>query len=376
MHSFTSSGGFDVALFALIHMKLFALIHYSLSFTIRSHSHETMLFALIHMHSFTSSGGFMRTSGSPRCHALSFIWVLRRCVCHSFSFTWIRQCATSSDGYQTTWDVVLCEPWLIHVCDVVWWLSDDMRRRVMRTMTHSCVWRRLMAIRRSQRTFTWDVFSCERWLIHVCDVTHSCAWRDAFMCVTWRIHVKDDSFMCVTWRIHVWNDSFMCATWRNAPWDDIAHCSFHVKESEWHTSMCGTLRGDLARCHMAHCPMSFTWDNVPCDNVPRSHGTMSHDTMCLVHMGQCAMRQCAVRCGTLSHGTWSHVNEAHCHMAHCPMWTSGTSRCACPSAGGVKRLKIGGGDLIQTKPVFWIFRCQSIWVRISAIIRVPEYFFE
>ena len=39
-------------------------------------------------------------------------------------------------------------------------------------------------------------------------------------------------------------------------------------------------------------------------------------------------------------------------------------------------LEIGGGNWIQNKSVYWIFRCQPIWVGISAIIRVPEYFGE
>ena len=39
--------------------------------------------------------------------------------------------------------------------------------------------------------------------------------------------------------------------------------------------------------------------------------------------------------------------------------------------GGGRRLKIGGGNLLRSKGVFCIFRCQSIWVRISEIIWVP-----
>jgi len=39
-------------------------------------------------------------------------------------------------------------------------------------------------------------------------------------------------------------------------------------------------------------------------------------------------------------------------------------------------LKIGGGNLLFLKGVFCIFRCQSIWVRISEIIWVAEFFGE
>jgi len=86
-------------------------------------------------------------------------------------------------------------------------------------MTHSCTWR--------------DSFMCVTWRIHVRDVTQSCAWRDSFMCVTWLIHVRDvthdcfhmravtstsicicdvncDAFLCVMWLVR---DAFICVTW-------------------------------------------------------------------------------------------------------------------------------------------------------------------
>ena len=46
---------------------------------------------------------------------------------------------------------------------------------------HSCVW--LIA-----RVFFW--IESKR-LVHTCDRTHSCVWRDSFMCVTWLIYVCD-----------------------------------------------------------------------------------------------------------------------------------------------------------------------------------------
>jgi len=62
------------------------------------------------------------------------------------------------------------------------------------------------------------IFICVPWLIHVCDMTHSCVRHDSFMCATWLIHVCDmphscvsDSFifLCVTWLIHVCDISIL-----------------------------------------------------------------------------------------------------------------------------------------------------------------------
>jgi len=63
------------------------------------------------------------------------------------------------------------------------------------------------------------------WLIHVCDMTHSCVWHDSFMCVTWLIHVcaLTHSYLCrdsadvfgtddMT-KSFLWHNSFICVTW-------------------------------------------------------------------------------------------------------------------------------------------------------------------
>ena len=75
------------------------------------------------------------------------------------------------------------------------------------TCEHICVWV-------SHTSFRWrcgsrDSFICVTWLIHVCDMTHSCVWHDSFICV-WVSHtsfrrrcVWRDSFICVTWLIHM-----------------------------------------------------------------------------------------------------------------------------------------------------------------------------
>ena len=85
----------------------------------------------------------------------------------------------------------------------------------MCNMTHSYAWH--------------DSFICVTWLIHMCDVTYSYVWQNSFMCVTWLIHMCDmthscvwhGSFIRVTWLIHmcdiahlyVWYGSFIRVTW-------------------------------------------------------------------------------------------------------------------------------------------------------------------
>ena len=77
-----------------------------------------------------------------------------------------------------------------------------------------------------ERVFTsehlWHMHEYHAPIIGMCDMTHSCAWRDPFMCVTWLIPcVWRDLFMSVTWLIHVhvmthsyvWRDSSICVTW-------------------------------------------------------------------------------------------------------------------------------------------------------------------
>ena len=99
-------------------------------------------------------------------------------------------------------DSFMCVTWLIHVCD----------------MTHSCVWHD------SFIRMTWlIVWIRVTWRSHVCEVTHSYMWHCSFICVTWLIRMRDmthssvwhDAFIRVTWRIHtcdmthsyVWHDS-------------------------------------------------------------------------------------------------------------------------------------------------------------------------
>jgi len=58
--------------------------------------------------------------------------------------------------------------------------------------------------------FTQDKYNNALWgkvRVRVCDMTRSCVWHDAFICVTWRIHTCDMSHS------YVWHDAFTCVTW-------------------------------------------------------------------------------------------------------------------------------------------------------------------
>jgi len=56
---------------------------------------------------------------------------------------------------------------------------------------------------------------CVTWLMHVCDMTHSCVWHDSFMCVTWLIHVCDMTHSCV-WLVFNLNVQYICNLGRAA----------------------------------------------------------------------------------------------------------------------------------------------------------------
>jgi len=70
---------------------------------------------------------------------------------------------------------------------------------------------------RAAHSYVWhNAFICVTWLIHMCDMTHSYVWHDSFICVTWLIHhVMTLNSFCVTWLFTVASSScaFICVTW-------------------------------------------------------------------------------------------------------------------------------------------------------------------
>jgi len=110
-----------------------------------------------------------------------------------------------------------CMTWLIHVCDMthscVW---HDTHECVMLLMKLCVPWLTCLATWYSncRTTHVCDIHHSfvrhdsmqVTWFIHVCDMTHSCVWHDSFMCVTWLIHVCDMTHSCA------WHESFMCVT--------------------------------------------------------------------------------------------------------------------------------------------------------------------
>ena len=81
-------------------------------------------------------------------------------------------------------------------------------------MTHSYAWH--------------DSFICVTWLIHTCDMTHSYVWHDSFICDMTHSYMSQEAFTCVTWLVYMcdmthsyaWHDSFICVTWLINMWRD------------------------------------------------------------------------------------------------------------------------------------------------------------
>jgi len=159
-----------------------------------------------------------------------------------------------------------CVMWRIHICDMI----------------HSCV-RHDTSI-----CLTWLIHMCDRthpyiWGIKIiCDMTHSYvtqlihSWHDAFICVTWRIHIWHVAFVCdmthsyVTRRIHMWHDSFIC---------DMTHSYVTWLNYMWHDSF----TRNISRSHVTCICVYVTWlthmwhDSITCD-MTHLHATF------LVHM--------------------------------------------------------------------------------------------
>jgi len=107
--------------------------------------------------------------------------------------------------------------------------------------------------------------------MHICDVTHSYVWHDAFKCLTGLVYMCDAIYSCVTglWRIHsvsshawahasrrihtcdmnhsyAWRDlgydSFICGTWLIHMWDmtRVIWIIHRCDKISWIMSICVT----------------------------------------------------------------------------------------------------------------------------------------
>jgi len=185
---------------------------------------------------------------------MSVMWLIHVCdMTHSYVRHDSFKCIFSSCSGHTR---------LMLMCDVThWWVGHDSSTCVLWPI-HMCDTAQSFSWRHS--------FICVTWLSHMSDMTHSCVWHDSFMRVPWLIrvfdltysyvyfrdifgpirmtkvymrinripltqmshvhsfarcdlthlHVRRDAFIRVTWHIHVccmphsyvWCDAFMCAT--------------------------------------------------------------------------------------------------------------------------------------------------------------------
>jgi len=126
---------------------------------------------------------------------------VRVCVCVC---VWERECERECNHLQEhVWSAY--ETGLPHMC----------------AMTHSYAWH--------------DAYTCITQLKHLCGANQSCVWHHSLMCVCVGVHacvcvwervysfMLHESIMCVMWlmdtcdslmtRSHVWHDSVLCAPW-------------------------------------------------------------------------------------------------------------------------------------------------------------------
>jgi len=208
-------------------------------------------------------------------HRNSCIWVIlwqTEFLCRNsdvflcMSLPWPIHMKSSVTTHSYVWhDSFICVTWLIHACDmthsyvchdssyVFVWHAGGMshindytyvyiKKKCIYVYIYIYIYIHTNMTREWVHTYE---FICVTWLIQMCDMTHSCVWRDAFVCVSWLIHVWlcdmqgvchalvshtkllpyshvcHDSFICVPWLIHicdmthsyVWHDSFMCVPW-------------------------------------------------------------------------------------------------------------------------------------------------------------------
>jgi len=110
---------------------------------------------------------------------------------------------------------------------------------------HTHEWVMIMTIRGG----FWDVSLDAH--MRMCDMTHSCAWHDPFMCVTWPICVLWLLYTCdMTHLSHIWVMSHTCMS-RRAFWRTSAPSFIWQTSFIWHDSfICVTWL--IHMCAMTH----------------------------------------------------------------------------------------------------------------------------
>jgi len=184
-------------------------------------------------------------------------------VCEFVTYTWVRDkyimrgTRTCRNAARVVHQIrIPVVTWLVHMCD----------------MTHSCVTWLIHTCgqggqgSRLNSDPCWDMthayvwygtFTCVIWHIHMCDMTHPYVWHVSFIYAarvvdwiqipveTWLVH------MCDMTHSYVWHDSFICATWR------IHMCNM-THSYVWHDSfICATWR--IHMCDMSH---SYVWHDA------------------------------------------------------------------------------------------------------------------
>jgi len=155
------------------------------------HALFTCVTWLIHMRDIARWYG---AHGSFRCVMYSDVWCIPMCD--------VFRCVMYSDV------------WCIPMCDVLRCVTRPVHMRDMSVTrpVHMRVMSRIR-IRDTTHSHAWhDLFICVTWLIHMRDITRSHGWHDSFIRVIWLIYVRDmthsyawhDSFIRVTWLIHTW----------------------------------------------------------------------------------------------------------------------------------------------------------------------------
>ena len=100
------------------------------------------------------------------------------------------------DSYETLYNVCDCECVKALCCQELQVLRDLITQGAYQSFP-SYVWH--------------DAFLCVTWLLHMCHLTPSYVWHDSCVCVTWLLlmcdrtpsYVSRDFSICVTWLLHI-----------------------------------------------------------------------------------------------------------------------------------------------------------------------------